>query len=243
MFPRPIPTSDRLREASILPPMRYQATPATNQFRHSLNQGVVLTDTRHLGALYIQSHLNRLFPIPRWTWIARELPDHQFLVAPPDLNWRNAVLREKQLILGDIAFLAQAYEYNRFNRVLRLQSLWIQVFDFPHDLWREPELQQLARELGGILIDTDPRTLEHTNLIATRIKISVPDKEVIPACKNLILTDNNGVASTVLIQTLVEDEDPDLPWGHSRNQVFSSRKRPRSPSPPPPPPFNPILSF
>lgn len=144
MFPRLVPTLDCLRKASILSLMRYQATPATTQFRHSLAQGIVLTDNRRLGPLYIQAHLNCLFHIPRWSWIARELPNHQFLVAPPDLNWRAAVLRERQLIFGDIPFPVQAYEYHRFNNGRRFQTYWIQVFDFLHDLWNELELNQLA---------------------------------------------------------------------------------------------------
>lgn len=248
MFPRPIPTPDRLREASILPPMRYYATPGTTQFRNSLSQGVVLTDVRGLGAHYIQSHLHRRFPVPRWNWIARELPDKQFLIAPPDLDWRARVLREPNLLLGDIPFPIQAYEFARFNNGRRLHTFWVQIFDYPHDLWRNPELNQLARELGGVLVDSDPRSIEHTNLVLTRIKIAVPDKEVIPACRNLIFTDEQGVATTYLIQTIVEDEDPSPPWGHSRSQVFNTTgKRPRSPSPEPqrsPSPLpNPIISF
>ncbi|KAF3339528.1 Cellular nucleic acid-binding protein [Carex littledalei] len=192
MFPRPIPTPERLHEASILPPMRYYATPATSQFRNSLSQGVVLTDSRNLGAQYIQAHLHRLFPIPRWTWIARELPNNQYLIAPPDLEWRNTVLREHQLLLSDIPFPVQAYEFTRFNNRQSLKNYWVQIYDYPHDLWRKPELSQLARDLGGILVDTDPRSLEHTSLAHTRIKIAVPDKEVIPACRNLIFTDTNG---------------------------------------------------
>lgn len=139
--------------------MHFQATPETTQFRRSLSQGVVLTDTRRLGALYIQSHLHRLFLFPQWQWIARELPNNQYLVAPPDLNWRNARIRERQLILGDITFPDQAYDFHRFNNDCSFQNYWVQVFDFPHDMWRAPQLNQLARELGGILIDTDPRSL------------------------------------------------------------------------------------
>ncbi|KAF3341597.1 hypothetical protein FCM35_KLT00235 [Carex littledalei] len=223
--------SDPIRSAYSV--VRYYATPATSQFRNSLSQGVVLTDSRNLGAQYIQAHLHRLFPIPRWTWIARELPNNQYLIAPPDLEWRNAVLRERQLLLGDIPFPVQAYEFTRFNNGRSLKNYWVQIYDYPHDLWRKPELSQLARDLGGILIDTDPRSLEHTSLAHTRIKIAVPDKEVIPACRNLIFTDTNGEMSTYLIQTIVEDDDPLLPWGYSRSQHFSlTRKRSRSPSPP-----------
>lgn len=234
MFPQPKPSAARHQEANLLPPMRYFATPATTQFHHSLAQGVVLSDTRHLGAQYIQAHLQRLFPIPRWSWIARELPHHQYLIAPPDLNWRTAVLHEKQLILGDIPFLATPYNFNQFNNGRRLNTYWVQIFHFPHDLWRTPELNQLASELGGILIDSDPRTIEHTNLILTRIKIAVPDKEVIPSCRNLIFTDENGIHSTHLITTIVEDDDLTHPWGLYRNQFYSlSHKRQRSPLPPP----------
>lgn len=95
-----------------------------------------------------------------------------------------------------------------------------------------------------MLIDTDPRSVEHTNFQLTRIKIAVPDKEVIPASRNLIFINENGESSTYLIQIIVEDDDTSLPWGHSRSQVFSiSRKRSRSRSPPSSPAFNPIVSF
>lgn len=245
MFPRPTPTPEKLQEASILPPIRFHATPATTQFRRSLNQGVVFTDTRRLGAHYIQAHLHRLFPVPQWTWIARELSDNQFLVAPPDTAWRSTVLRDRHFVLGDIPFPVQSYDFNRFNKGNRLKNYWVQVFDYPHDLWREAELNHLARELGGILIDTDPRSLEHTNLNLTRIKIAVPDKEVIPACRYLVFTNDTEEPAAYLIQTLVEDDNTALPWGHSRSQIFNANhKRPRSPSPTlPSPPTNIITSF
>lgn len=98
-----------------------------------------------------------------------------------------------------------------------------------------------------MLVDSDPQTIDHSNLVLTRIKIAVPNKEVIPACQNLVFTDENGATSTYLVLTMVEDDDSDQPWGYFRTQLFSlNRKRQRSPSPPPPPPpkpFNPILSF
>lgn len=230
MLTPPMPLS---QEAHLLPAICYFETPATSQFRHSLSQGLVLTDCRRQGATYIQDQLSHLFPIPRWTWIARELGDDQFLVAPPDLEWRDQVLAARSLNLGGIPFSVKPYDFHQFNGGRRLQAYWIQVYNFPHDLWRDVELRQLARELGGVLLDSDPRSFTHHSMRVLRLKIGVPDKEVIPSCRHLIFTYANGTHDSYFLQILVEDTISFAPWGHLRGQIFQTRKRARSSSPPP----------
>ncbi|XP_078179603.1 uncharacterized protein LOC144573724 [Carex rostrata] len=229
----PLPMLPSLpQEAHLLPVIRYFETPATAQFRHSLSQGLVLTDIRRKGATYIQDLLTYLFPVPKWTWIARELGDDQFLVAPPDLEWRDQVLAAKSLNLGGIPFPMKPYDFHHFNGGRRLQEFWIQVYNFPHDLWRDIELRQLARELGGVLLDSDPRSFTHHTMRVLRLKIGVPDKEVIPSCRHLLFTYTNGKHDNYFLQILVEDPIPSTPWGHLRGQIFQTRKRARSSSPP-----------
>lgn len=236
----PSPSQASLLEANTLPVMRYYATPATSRFRKSLSQGLVFSDDCHMGAQYIQVHLSSLFPIKHWTWMARELPDHQFLVASPTIAWREERLQERKLVLGDIVFPVRSFDFDAFNRRSRLRAYWVQVHGFPHDLWRDAEIHQLARDLGGVLLDSDPRSFDRLSMVGLRIKLGVPDKEVIPACRHLLFTEEDGEGFTQLVQTVVEDETDVLPWGHSRSHLFS-RKRLRSPSPPPPLPL-PLLA-
>lgn len=144
----PPPSQSRLLEANTLPIMRFYATPATTRFRSTLSHGVVVTDVDGKGAQFIQSHLTQRFPIKHWIWVARELPNQQYLVAS--------------------------------------------------DLWRENEIRQLARDLGGVLLDSNPRSFNRLSMVGLRIKIGVPDKEVIPACRHLLFTGYKFMSTTVV---------------------------------------------
>lgn len=69
-----------------------------------------------------------MFPFPNWTWIARELRDHQYLMASLNIDWRDEVLHAGQLILGDIPFAITPYDFASFNKGVHLRSYSIQGF-------------------------------------------------------------------------------------------------------------------
>jgi hypothetical protein len=40
-----------------------------NVFQETLNRSIVVFDEKKVGALYIQAHLEKRFPIPNFRWI------------------------------------------------------------------------------------------------------------------------------------------------------------------------------
>lgn len=235
----PPPNLPLLTEANTLPVLRYYATPGTTKLRETLAQGLVIHDSSCLGPLFIQEQLHKSFPFPQWTWIARELPNNQYFIMPPDATWREERAREGKIVLGGITFQITRYIFHQYNHSTPLKAYWVQVHNIPHDLWRDTELRQLARDLGGVLLDSDPVT---SSMIALRLKIGVPNKDVIPACRHLVFTDPSGAQSYYTIQTVVEDFGDFPRWGHSRLHVFNDNgKRTRSTSPRPRQQVNPPL--
>lgn len=213
----PPPSTALLAESNILPVMRYYATPGTTALRQSLCQGVVLHDLRHVGPDYLLSCLRLLFPTPNWNWNIRELPDHHYLISPPSEEWKDEVIRAGDISFGGIIFPATLYDFRFFNGGTELKEYWIRVYGYPQDLWRDTELRQLARDLGGVFIAADL----HSSLIAFRLKIGVPDKEVISACRRLIFTDPKGKTHSHIVQIQVEDSE--IPhWGSTRHPVFDA---------------------
>lgn len=197
----PPPNPSLLTEANTLPVMRYYATPGTIKLRQSLSQGLLLHDTHCLGAQFIQDNLHLSFPFPQWGWIARELPDNHYFILPPDPSWRDEMINARSIKLVDVTFPVTGYNFHRFNQGNSLRTYWVQIFNFPHDLWRDPELRQLARDLGGVYLDSDVIS----SMIVLRLKIGVSDKDVIPACKHLVFTETTGEEATYIVQTMVED--------------------------------------
>lgn len=123
MLPPPAPAL--LTESNILPVMHYYATSGTIAFRSYLSQGVVFHDICHLGRDYIQACLHFLFPFPNWSWIARELPDQHYLVAPSSVEWRDEVIQAGELSFGGIPFFVVPYDFRFFNGGILLKEYWI----------------------------------------------------------------------------------------------------------------------
>lgn len=214
MLPPPAPAL--LTESNILPVMRYYATLGTIALRNSLSQCLVLRDTRCVGPDYLLSCLRLLFPFNNWTWTLKELPDHHYLVVPPSIEWKDDIIRAGEIAFGGIVFTATIYDFRFFNSGTLLKEFWIRVFGYPQDLWRDTEMCQLARDLGGIFLESDTRSG-----IALRLKIGVPDKEVISGCRRLIFTDSKGISHSHLVQVQVETSELP-PWGTTRLPVFDT---------------------
>jgi hypothetical protein len=74
--------SDNADEYAML---RFVSNNGNRDLQETLNRSVVITDERRMGALYIQAHLTRVFPISGgFQWIARSIPNNRFLIDPPN---------------------------------------------------------------------------------------------------------------------------------------------------------------
>lgn len=196
----PPPALALLAESNVLSIIHYYATPGTIALHKTLSQGVVLRDTQFVGPEYLKSCLRLLFPFPNWNWNLRELPDHHYLVDSPSNEWKDDIIRAGEVSFEGIVFLATNYDFCFFNGRVQLKEDWIRVYGYSQDLWRDTELRQHAKDLGGIFIAQDTQS----TLVALPLKIGVPDKEVISACRHLIFTDPNDIAHNHIVQTQVE---------------------------------------
>lgn len=76
----------QMEEANRLPILKFFPNQSNRQLSETLLHSIVLKDEQGFGALYIQTHLAKLFPIPNWVWVARSIPGNCFLLEPPDDN-------------------------------------------------------------------------------------------------------------------------------------------------------------
>jgi hypothetical protein len=82
--PPPQPTPKAAAQANTLPMIKFYSTPANQKFRQTFQNSIVLHDELSLGPIYTQTHLNKLFNIPGWSWVARALPNKKYLIEPPN---------------------------------------------------------------------------------------------------------------------------------------------------------------
>lgn len=76
----------QMEEANRLPILKFFPNQSNRQLSETLLHSRVFKDEQGFGALYIQTHLAKLFPIPNWVWVARSIPGNCFLLEPPDDN-------------------------------------------------------------------------------------------------------------------------------------------------------------
>jgi hypothetical protein len=73
-------------------------------------------------------------------------------------------------------------------------------------LRKEEEFKRIASDHGGFLIDVDPRSWDHVDLIILRIQIGVKSKDVVLPCRHMIFIDVLGNHRYHTLQFKVEDE-------------------------------------
>jgi hypothetical protein len=54
------------------------------------------------------------------------------------------------------------------------------------------QFHRIADEIEGVLLDVDPRFVDHIDFIVLRIRIGVPALEFIPSCCNMFFSDSQG---------------------------------------------------
>lgn len=64
----------QMEEANRLPILKFFPNKSNRQLSETLLHSIVFKNEQGFGALYIQTHLAKLFPIPNWVWVARSIP-------------------------------------------------------------------------------------------------------------------------------------------------------------------------
>jgi hypothetical protein len=186
--------------------IKFYSTPANRKFRQTIQNSIVLHDELSLGSIYIQTHLNKLFNIPGWSWVARALPNKKYLIKPPNKKWKDLVLSQGEIVLRDVRFVAELYNFRKFDGDSDLVIIWVNIIGMSPDLWKEEEFRHIVTELEGFYVDVDPRFWEHIDLTILRIIIGVKFKEVILLYHNMLFTDDSGNHRFFDLQFQVEDD-------------------------------------
>jgi hypothetical protein len=113
--PPPKPYLKAVAQANSLSVIKFYPNSSNKKFRATIQNSLVLHDELELGPIYIQTYLHKLFPIPGWSWVARALPRNKYLVKPPNADWRQMIISQGELVLGDVRFIAEPYDFKKFD--------------------------------------------------------------------------------------------------------------------------------
>jgi Domain of unknown function (DUF4283)/Zinc knuckle len=162
--------------------LELKSTDTNKAFQETISRSNVVFDEKRVGALYIQAHLEKRFPIPNFRWIARSIPNDRYLIDPPNTVWRATTIEFGDLDLGGIRFKVEAYNTRKHDHQGHPPTpFWIKICGLPYRLFKPEEFQKIAHDLGGgTLLDVDPRSSYHLDFNYVRLKIGVCDKEIIP---------------------------------------------------------------
>jgi hypothetical protein len=47
--------------------------------------------------------------------VTRDLPRNKYLVEPPNADWRQMILSKGELVLCDVRFIAEPYDFKKFD--------------------------------------------------------------------------------------------------------------------------------
>jgi hypothetical protein len=109
-------------------------------------------------------------------------------------------------VLGDIRFVAELYNFRKFDGGSDLVILWINITGLPPDLWKEEEYRRIVTELGDFYVDVDPRSWEHIDLTILRIRVGVKSKNVVLSCRNMLFIYDSDNHQVFYLQFQVEDD-------------------------------------
>jgi hypothetical protein len=68
-----------------------------------------------MGVLCIQAHLEKMFPVSGFQWVARAILKDKFLIDPPNPTWRATLLELRTLDLGGLRFPIEAYNEGKHD--------------------------------------------------------------------------------------------------------------------------------
>ena len=172
------------------PLIKFFPNQANRLLDESLMRSLIFHDTFEFGASYIESQLDRIFPEYAETWGLRALPGNLFVIDPPDKDWRDMVLAKGEIWLGDVCFPLEPYDPYRHDGGMDPIPVWVTIAGLPPRLWSVYEFKRVTDELGGIIIDVDPR--KSKDLTKVRLCLGVPDRQLIPRRRIVSFQDEFG---------------------------------------------------
>ena len=151
---------------------------------------LIFYDSYGLGASYVKSQLARIFRDITKPWVVKSMPGRKLLVEPPDLDWRQKVKAKGEIWLGDVSFLIETYDPYRHDGGFDPIPVWLLIDGIPPRLRTDYEFKRIAEELGGIVIDVDPRAKD--DLETVRMCLGVPNKKKIVSSRDMSFLDEFG---------------------------------------------------
>ncbi|XP_078164499.1 uncharacterized protein LOC144559356 [Carex rostrata] len=158
-----------------------------------IKKGVVIKADLNSGAMHLQSHLTNQYPVLNSTWMPRALSNNLYLVDPPHAKWRADVLSQGQVILGDVSYPVAPFDPPSHDGGYDPIQIWLNIRGFPLMLWFYMEIRRLAEELGGFLVEVDPRSSGHHDFTVLRMKIGVPKVDIVPKFRRLHFVSDNEI--------------------------------------------------
>jgi Domain of unknown function (DUF4283) len=138
--------------------------------------------------------------------VARALPKQKYLIEPPNEDWRHSILEKGEVILGDVQFVVEPYNFKKFDGGMDPVILWVNITELPPHLWKEKVFNRIALELGGYFLEADPRSWKHIDFTIMRIRVVVKSKEVVLPYRNMAFIDDDGSHRFYDLLFKVEDE-------------------------------------
>jgi hypothetical protein len=80
------------------------------------------------------------------------------------------------LSVTGVCFPIELFHHFKYDSGSEPVQVWVLISGFSQFLWKDFELQRVAKEFGGILLDVDPRCARHIDFTELWIKIAVPRK-------------------------------------------------------------------
>jgi Domain of unknown function (DUF4283) len=176
---RPPLSLQSIEEANCAPLIKLYSNDTNKKFLETLRYSLVIQDFMNLGLIFIQSHLHKLLPLPVWQWISRSIDNSSYLIESPNNDWCRRALAKSHLILGDIIFSLAHFDPSMFDKGRDLVPVWIQVVGLSYHLWQDFEFRQITDEIGGILLNVDPRSVYHIYFTLLRLHIGVSALELV----------------------------------------------------------------
>jgi hypothetical protein len=92
-----------------------------------------------------------------------------------------------------MVFPMEPFDPSKYDRKGKyLVYVRVHVLGLPYHLWRDLKFHRIADELGGVLLDVDPRSADHIDFTMLRIRLGVPALVSIPSCRNIFFLDPQG---------------------------------------------------
>jgi Zinc knuckle len=111
----PKPSAKACAQANALPMLKFYPNPNNKKFRATIQNSLIFHDKLELGTIYIQTYLQKLFPLQGWQWVARALPRNKYLIEPSNVEWCKFVLSKGEIDLGSVQFIVEPYDFQKFD--------------------------------------------------------------------------------------------------------------------------------